>query len=53
MATEYLMENDDENQRLEVKTKTSVVEEFAKRAGLVPGMRVVDAGCGPGLTTSV
>lgn len=53
MATEYLMENDDEYHRLEIKTKTSVVEDFAKRAGLVPGMRVVDASCGPGLTTSV
>jgi len=53
MATEYIMENDDENQRLEVKTKTAVVEEFARRAGLLHGMRVADAGCGPGLTTSV
>lgn len=50
---EYLMENDDENERLEVKTKVAVVEEFAARAGLAEGMSVVDAGCGPGLTTSV
>jgi len=53
MASVYIMENDDENQRLEIKTKTSVVEAFARQAGLGPGMRVVDAGCGPGLTTSV
>lgn len=52
-VAEYLMENDDENQRLEIKTKVAVVEEFARRAGLSEGMRVVDAGCGPGLTTSV
>jgi ubiquinone/menaquinone biosynthesis C-methylase UbiE len=49
----YIMESDDENQRLEIKTITSVVESFARRAGLGPGMRVVDAGCGPGVTTSV
>lgn len=47
------MENDDENQRLEVKTRVEVVRQFAEAAGLAPGMRVVDAGCGPGLTTSV
>ncbi|TFG82009.1 MAG: class I SAM-dependent methyltransferase [Spirochaetales bacterium] len=52
MATEYIMENDEESQRLEIKTKISVVEDFARRAGLAPGMRVVDVGCGPGLTTS-
>jgi len=53
MASVYIMENDDENQRLEIKTKTAVVEAFARRAGLEAGMRAVDAGCGPGLTTSV
>jgi ubiquinone/menaquinone biosynthesis C-methylase UbiE len=53
MASVYIMENDDEIQRLEIKTKTTVVEAFARQAGLGPGMRVVDAGCGPGLTTSV
>lgn len=53
MAIGYIMENDDENQRLEVKTRLEVVRQFAEAAGLVPGMRVVDAGCGPGLTTSV
>jgi len=46
------MENDDENQRLEIKTKVAVVKQFAQAAGLTSGMRVVDAGCGPGLTTS-
>jgi SAM-dependent methyltransferase len=53
MGTDYIMESDDEVRRLEVKTDASVVESFARRAGLGPGMRVVDAGCGPGATTTV
>ncbi|MGA2547151.1 MAG: class I SAM-dependent methyltransferase [Rectinemataceae bacterium] len=53
MSTEYIMESADEAWRLEIKTDVSVVEAFARRAGLVPGMRAVDAGCGPGVTTSV
>ncbi|MGO8692780.1 MAG: class I SAM-dependent methyltransferase [Rectinemataceae bacterium] len=53
MASEYIMESDDEEKRLEIKTVRSVVEDFARRAGLGPGMRVVDAGCGAGLTTSI
>ncbi|MDA8426089.1 MAG: class I SAM-dependent methyltransferase [Treponema sp.] len=52
MREPYIMESDDEETRLEIKTARSVVEEFAIRAGLGPGMRVVDAGCGPGITTS-
>ena len=48
----YIMENDDEITRLEIKTIASVVESFARKAGLGPGMRVADAGCGPGVTTS-
>jgi ubiquinone/menaquinone biosynthesis C-methylase UbiE len=47
------MESDDEERRLEIKTVRSVVEDFAKRAGLSQGMRVVDVGCGAGLTTSI
>jgi ubiquinone/menaquinone biosynthesis C-methylase UbiE len=46
------MESSDEVRRLEMKTDASVVEAFAARAGLGPGMRVVDVGCGPGVTTS-
>jgi len=49
----YIMENDDEVTRLEIKTVASVVESFARKAGLESGMRVADAGCGPGVTTSV
>jgi SAM-dependent methyltransferase len=53
MGSGYIMESDDEERRLEIKTVASVVDRFARRAGLAPGMRVVDAGCGPGVTTSV
>ncbi len=48
----YLMENEDENRRLEIKTDTAVVQALARRAGLASGMRVLDAVCGPGLTTA-
>jgi ubiquinone/menaquinone biosynthesis C-methylase UbiE len=53
MGAGYIMEGADEVRRLEIKTEASVVERFARMAGLAEGMRVVDAGCGPGLTTSV
>lgn len=52
MAAAYIMENDDESRRLERKTDIRAVQELARRAGLVPGMRVLDAVCGPGLTTA-
>ncbi len=52
MASDYIMESGDEVRRLEIKTDASVVESFARRAGLAPGMSVVDAGCGPGATTT-
>ncbi len=47
------MENEEEIRRLEMKTDTAVVEAFAGRAGLVPGMRVADVCCGAGITTAV
>lgn len=50
---EYLMENDDEAVRLELKTDTSVVERQALWAGIKPGMRVADIGCGSGKTTAI
>jgi SAM-dependent methyltransferase len=53
MGTDYIMENEDEALRLELKTDASVVDSFARRAGLGPGMRVVDIACGAGLTTSI
>ena len=49
----YLMENGTESLRLEIKTNTFIVEEQAKWAGIKPGMRIADIGCGPGVTTSI
>ena len=49
----YLMESGDEALRLELKTNTLVVEGQGRWAGIKPGMRVADIGCGPGLTTSL
>lgn len=50
---DYLMENDEEAIRLELKTSPQAVIEEAKWCGLAPGMRVLDAGCGPGFVTSI
>ena len=49
----YLMENEEENIRLEVKTNPEAVKEQALWCGVKPGLRVLDAGCGPGKTTSI
>jgi len=48
----YLMENRDEYLRLEIKTDPDVVKRQAAWAGIVPGMRVLDVGCGSGITTA-
>jgi SAM-dependent methyltransferase len=47
----YLMESEEEALRLDLKTDGKVVQEQALWAGLEPGMRVADLGCGPGKTT--
>lgn len=47
----YLMENEEEISRLEMKTEGSVVERQALWAGIRPGMRVADIGCGSGKTS--
>ncbi len=47
----YLMENDQEALRLDVKTDADAVERQALWAGIQPGMRVADLGCGAGKTT--
>jgi SAM-dependent methyltransferase len=47
----YLMENDEESLRLDLKTDVRIVEEQATWAGIKPGMRVLDAGSGIGKTT--
>lgn len=49
----YLMENLEESIRLEVKTDPDAVRKQALWCGVKPGMRVLDAGCGPGKTTSL
>jgi len=51
-APNYLMENEDESKRLEMKTDYERLEQQALWAGLKEGMRVADAGCGPGITSS-
>ena len=47
----YFPESKDELARLENKTDQLLVIDQAKWAGLSPGMRVLDVGCGPGITT--
>jgi SAM-dependent methyltransferase len=49
----YIMENDEEARRLDLKTDAKSVIRQAAWAGLQPGMRVADIGCGSGLTTSL
>jgi ubiquinone/menaquinone biosynthesis C-methylase UbiE len=46
------MENCDEAQRLEAKTDPEAVKRQASWAGIGSGMRVLDIGCGSGITTS-
>jgi ubiquinone/menaquinone biosynthesis C-methylase UbiE len=48
----YFMENPEESLRLDLKTDNAVTEKQALWAGLQPGMRVADIGCGPGKTTA-
>ncbi len=47
----YLMEDQDEGKRLELKTDLEAVKRQAAWAGIGPGMRVLDVGCGMGITT--
>lgn len=50
---DYLMENEEEAIRLDVKTDPKAVRKQAAWCGVVPGLRVLDAGCGPGKTTAI
>jgi ubiquinone/menaquinone biosynthesis C-methylase UbiE len=50
---EYIMEDPREIERLERKTDPGGVSSQARWAGLRPGMRVADIGCGPGMTSSL
>ncbi len=47
----YLMENADEDVRLDLKTGLDAVKRQAGWSGIGPGMRVLDVGCGIGKTT--
>ncbi|MSN24263.1 MAG: methyltransferase domain-containing protein [Geobacter sp.] len=48
----YIMEHEDEAVRLEMKTDYQRLANQALWAGIKPGMRVADIGCGSGITTS-
>lgn len=49
----YLMENNEEEKRLDIKTDPNAVKEQALWFGIGPGARVLDVGCGPGKTTAI
>lgn len=53
MPHPYLMEHTGEIARLEIKTDREALADQAGWAGLRPGMRVLDAGCGAGVTTAM
>lgn len=52
-SDEYLMESEDEAVRLDIKTDPAALRRQALWCGVKPGMRVLDAGCGPGITTKL
>lgn len=52
-SNEYLMESEEENLRLEIKTDSDALRKQALWCGVKPGMRVLDGGCGPGITTKL
>ena len=49
----YLMDNLEEEIRLEIKTNPDEIRQQAIWCGIKSGMRVLDAGCGPGKTSSI
>lgn len=49
----YLMEGLEEAIRLEIKTNREALQAQAEWCKIGPGLRVLDAGCGPGKTSSV
>lgn len=53
LQNNYIMESEWESYRLDVKIDAEAITRQAKWAGIKPGMRVADLGCGPGKTTSL
>lgn len=49
----YLMESNEEAYRLDIKTDRDAVIQQARWCGIGPGARVLDGGCGAGITTSI
>lgn len=47
----YLMEGEEESLRLDLKTDPAALRRQARWAGVRPGMRLGDFGCGPGITS--
>lgn len=50
---DYLMEDEEEALRLDIKTDLERVKKQALWAGIKPGMRVADVGCGSGRVSSI
>jgi ubiquinone/menaquinone biosynthesis C-methylase UbiE len=51
-SVSYLMENPEEGLRLNLKTDFAAVKRQAAWAGITPGMRILDVGCGNGAATA-
>jgi SAM-dependent methyltransferase len=49
----YIMEHEEETDRLEKKTNPSDVRKQAAWCGIKPGQRLLDVCCGPGKTTAI
>ncbi len=52
-GADYLMENSEEALRLSQKTDPDAVRKQAAWCGIKAGLRVLDFGCGPGVTTDI
>lgn len=52
-ASKYIMESEDEAIRLDIKTDADAVRRQAAWCGVQSGMRILDAGCGAGITTAI
>jgi SAM-dependent methyltransferase len=52
-ALNYLMENGEEANRLEIKVDVDQITAQVKWSGLKAGMRIADMGCGPGKITAL